>query len=72
MNQSITAHYASARQDEIQRRVAARRVADEWRPAPPGNLADRVGRGLVHLGTRFMSDRQIAHRVERQIQNRAA
>lgn len=72
MNQSISAYYAAARRDEIERRVAARRVADEWQPAPPGNLADRVGRGLVHLGALFMSDRQVARRIERQIQSRAA
>ena len=72
MNQSISVYYAYARQDEIERRVAARRVADEWQPAPPGNLADRVGRGLVHLGVRLMSDRHVARHIERQVERRAA
>ena len=49
MNQSISPYYAHARQDEIERRVAARRVADDWQPAPPGNLADRIGKSLAPI-----------------------
>ena len=72
MNQSLSAPYAYARQDEIKRKVAARRIADDWQPPPPGNLADRMGKGLVQLGVRILSDRQVARRIERQIQSRAA
>ena len=72
MNPTLSTHYAHARQDEIERRVLARRIADQWQPAPPGSLSDRMGKSLVHLGTRFMSDRQAAHRIEAQLQDRAA
>ena len=52
MNQSLNIHYARARQDEIQRLISGREMVDEWQPAPPGRWIDRMGRSLVHLGTR--------------------
>jgi len=72
MNQSLSAHYAHARQDEIERLVSGRRVADQWQPAPPGRLVDLMGRGLVHLGARLISDRRAAERIESHLPRRAA
>ena len=72
MNQSLSVHFAQARQAEIQRSVSGRQVADQWQPAPPGRLIDLMGKSLVHLGARLISDRQIADRIESQFVRRAA
>jgi hypothetical protein len=72
MNHSISGYYAGALQEEIRRRVAARRIPDQWHPVPPGTLADRMGKSLVSLGIRLMSDQQTAHAIERQLGSRAA
>jgi hypothetical protein len=72
MNHSLNTHFAQARQREIARLVSGRRIADQWQPAPPGRLVDRMGKSLVHLGARLISDRHAAQRIENELHSKAA